>query len=173
MRRVGETQIMKFDTNSLTFEAIATSGDKPGWISRHRAETTSNDKILIVGGKIETSEGLVRNNDLFELDLRSMQWSRREHGDRTVFSVSSEDYWRFKSPVNGSTNPEKIFNPFWLEMAKRDWLPSRARLHFGDSAPPEPRAIVGPQPPPPDPLPEPGSKEFTQWISARLCLPMT
>ena len=29
-------------------------------------------------------------------------------------------------------------NPFWHEMARRRWLPSRARLHFGDAPPPRP-----------------------------------
>jgi hypothetical protein len=166
MRHVGETQVMMFDTNTLTFKNIATSGDRPGWIWKHRSELIGKDKILVVGGKVETSEGSVDNKDLFELDLGSMQWSRREHGDLEIFSVSAKDYWRFKSPEFGSKNPERMSNPFWLEMAKRDWPPSRARLHFGDSAPPRPRAIVSPLPPPPDRLPEPGSKEFEQWISA-------
>ena len=36
---------------------------------------------------------------------------------------------------------ERSDNPFWLEMARRRWPPSRARLHFGDFAPPEPALV--------------------------------
>lgn len=166
LRRIGETQVMKFNTRTLAFSRVETAGDVPGWISRHRAEKTRSHSILISGGKIETGDGYAGNKHLFELDLQTLTWSRREHGDVAIFPISPEDYALYKSPAYGSANPQRVSNPFWLEMAKRQWPPSRARLHFGDFAPPQPEPEIGPTPPLPDPLPEPGSKEFEAWMSA-------
>lgn len=165
LRRVGETQIISFNTKTLTFKAVASSGDNPGWISRHQVERLANNKLLVVGGSIETFKGHVDNEKLFELDLSSMQWSRRQHGEMSIFNVTADDYRRFKSPAYGIENPERISNPFWFEMAKRDWPPSRARLHFGDFAPPKPDVAIS-RPPIPDPMPEFGSKEFDEWIAS-------
>jgi hypothetical protein len=139
LRRVGETQVLRLDPQTLMFEKLASTGDGPGWISRHVAELVCDKSIVVVGGKIQTEDGYVDNHDIFELDLASMKWSRRTHGDPTIFSVIPEDYRRFRSPAFGTANPERVTNPFWLEMARRDWSPSRARLHFGDFAPPRPR----------------------------------
>jgi hypothetical protein len=76
MRRVGATQVLRLDTRTLRIEIISTSGDSPGWISRHRAEMIGEDVILISGGKLQTAGEYVNNNDLFEFDLRLMKWSK-------------------------------------------------------------------------------------------------
>jgi hypothetical protein len=39
--------------------------------------------------------------------------------------------------TTGTANPDRAVNPFWVEMARRRWTPSRARLHFADSTPEE------------------------------------
>lgn len=136
LRRIGATQILKLDTRTLKFEALDAGGECPGWVSRHNAEKIGDDVIRVVGGKLQTDEGYVDNKEVFDLDLRVMRWRRRKHGDLAMFPISADDYGRFRSPVYGSANPERSENPFWLEMAKRNWRPSRARLHFGDPSPP-------------------------------------
>ncbi len=71
-----------------------------------------------------------------------MIWRRRKHGDTTVFPVSDAIYRGNKNPRYGTANPERSDNPFWFEMARRRWPPSRARLHFGDFAPPQPEFVL-------------------------------
>jgi hypothetical protein len=138
LRRIGETQVLKLDTRTLRIEPVATTGAPPGWISRHIAELIGETVILVAGGKVDTGDGYGPNTGVFQLDLATMTWQRREHGDTAVFPISAADYRRCKSPRYGTSNPERSDNPFWLEMARRRWPPSRARLHFGDFAPPEP-----------------------------------
>jgi hypothetical protein len=76
MRTVATTQVLKLDTRTLAIEHIPTSGDCPGWISRHRAERVGDDAILVAGGKLHTSGGYIANADTFEINLRSMSWKR-------------------------------------------------------------------------------------------------
>ncbi|MCC7251014.1 hypothetical protein [Hyphomicrobium sp.] len=131
LRRHGETQVLRFDTRTLQFETLETAGDGPGWISRHTTERIGENALLVVGGNIQTSEGYTPNAHVFELDLTTLMWRRRPHGDEAVFPVSAADYHAFRSPRYGSGNPEVSLNPFWLAMTRRRWRPSRARLHYG------------------------------------------
>lgn len=166
MRQTGITQVFKFDTRTLMFSRVRTSGDGPGWISRHRAEKIGKTAILIVGGKVETPAGDYADNpDLFELDVVTMTWSRRTHGDLAIFPVTSEDFQRYKSPAFGSANPQRASNPFWLAMAKCNWPPSRARLHFADVAPAQPEPVIGDLPAFEGPPPEPGTPEFDAFFA--------
>jgi hypothetical protein len=72
------------------------------------------------------------NMEIFELDLAAFVWRRRAHGDMSLFPVSTEDYYRHRCPRYGIDNPERVDNPFWVEMVRRRWPPKRARFHFGD-----------------------------------------
>jgi hypothetical protein len=139
LRRPGETQVLKLDTRTLRIDPVPTAGEGPGWISRHLAERLGEASILVAGGDVQTAKALEPNAGIFELDLTSMTWRRRAHGDTTLFPVAPEVYRRARNPRYGSSNPERSDNPFWQEMVRRQWLPSRARLHFGDAPPPRPR----------------------------------
>jgi hypothetical protein len=142
LRRLGETQVLKLNTQTLRIERVATAGEGPGWISRHLAEKLSETSILVVGGEVVTAQQHEPNKSAFELDLAAMTWRRREHGDMAVFPVSEADYRKNKNPRYGTANPERSDNQFWVEMARRQWPPSRARLHFGDFAPPRPELVL-------------------------------
>jgi len=48
-------------------------------------------------------------------------------------------------------------------MARRQWPPSRARLHFGDAAPPEPEFVLSKN----GPMPEFGTPELDAWMARR------
>ncbi len=139
LRRIGETQVLKLDCCTLSIETVATTGELPGWISRHVTEQLSDTKLLIIGGQVQSTDKLEQNTTAFELDLTTLVWKVREHGDARVFPVTDEIYRKHKNPSFGATNPDPSGNPFWLEMARRQWSASRARLHFGDLAPPEPQ----------------------------------
>ncbi len=131
-RRPGETQVLKFDIATYRFEAIATSGDGPGWISRHQTERRDDGALLVFGGSVHTSDDYQPNTDLYRLDLANMNWCRIDPGDTSILPVPVEVYHQYKSPKHGTANPEQSDNPFWKEMVRHRWPPSRARLHFGD-----------------------------------------
>jgi hypothetical protein len=137
MRRIGETQMLRLNTRTLRIEPIETSGDGPGWISRHRVERLDETRLLIVGGSIQTEESYAPNKALFELDLSTMSWRRVAYGDRSIFPITEDAYRKYKSPRFGNANPERSDNPFWHEMLRRNWTARRARQHFGDFAQPE------------------------------------
>jgi hypothetical protein len=167
LRRAGETQVLKLDTRTLRIEHVATSGDGPGWISRHTAAMLNETSILITGGKVQTEKDYETNTGIFELDLTTRTWRRRKHGDMSIFPVSEETYLACRNPRYGTANPERIDNPFWLEMARRQWPASRARVHFGDVAPAreEDDTLAD------GPAPDLGTPAFDAWmrgLSARI-----
>jgi ankyrin repeat protein len=51
-RRFGKTPVYRLDTNTLQIRRIETTGEPPGWISRHRAVLASPHEIRVWGGKI-------------------------------------------------------------------------------------------------------------------------
>jgi hypothetical protein len=161
LRRPGETQVLKLDARTLRMTPVATTGEGPGWISRHTTEKLESS-ILVVGGKVQTADGYQPNEGVFELDLTTMIWRRRQLADAAIFPISSDIYRKCKNPRYGSANPERSDNPFWLEMARRRWPPSRARLHFGDFAPLEPKWEM------PEDTPEEfefGTPEADAWVA--------
>jgi hypothetical protein len=139
LRRIGETQVYALDTITFSMRKVRTSGAAPGWISRHYADRVDGSVVLWGGDIFDASGKLVPNHEIFELDLESRLWRKRAIGDETLFPVSRADYLQYKTPRYGQANPERVTNPFWLEMARRNWPPKQARLHFGDFLPPEPQ----------------------------------
>jgi ankyrin repeat protein len=81
-RAMSETQVFTLDTADFRMRAVQTKGDKPGWISRHRARLVNSSTIEVSGGKVcimkdgreeyETAQGVHR------LDLRTGVWSRMD-----------------------------------------------------------------------------------------------
>lgn len=132
-------QVVRLDTSSFRIERVATAGEAPGPLSRHRAERLDETRILIMAGHCGAGDSMEPNREIFELDVTTLRWRRRAHGDAALFPVPKDVYETCKSPRSGRANPEKSDNPFWLEMARRRWLPSRARLHYGDFGPKDPR----------------------------------
>jgi hypothetical protein len=163
LRRPGETQVLTLDILNLRIERVATTGESPGWLSRHIAEKTGETRILVAGGEVLTADACAPNPGVFELDLSTMTWRRMEHGDEAVFPIPAAEYRAKKNPRYGTANPERSANPFWHAMARRQWPPSRARLHFGDAAPPEPEFVLSED----GPMPEFGTPELDAWMNRR------
>lgn len=136
MRCPGETPVVALDTRTFEMRRLTITGDGPGWIWEHAAERIGPSSLLVVGGKVIPARDAPRqdNTALFELDLAERAWRRRSHGDTSLFPVTLEQYRLHRSPRFGTTNPELADNPFWIEMVRRQWSPSRARCHFGDLA---------------------------------------
>jgi len=82
-RHFGETPVYCLDTSTLQISRIETTGDKPGWISGHRAVLISPNEILVRGGKIPARAGEKEtyddNRDSYVLNVTGHHW-RREPG---------------------------------------------------------------------------------------------
>jgi ankyrin repeat protein len=75
-----ETPVYRLHCHTLKIDKIETTGDKPGWISRHKAYYKEPNQIYITGGKLwlmndETSEYIDNSVD-YVLDLIKLTWSR-------------------------------------------------------------------------------------------------
>lgn len=79
-RRHGETQVFVLDLDTFRIERVATDGETPGWISRHRAVLQSPQEIRISGGMVaaltDEGEAYVGNEATFVLDLVHRLWRR-------------------------------------------------------------------------------------------------
>lgn len=91
-RDVGKTQIYSLDTKSLVFREIASSGDVPGWISKHESRLAEDSSSIVVrGGEVMTNDGLIENIDDWSLSLSSYVWTRLTKRNWVRFQVSRSD----------------------------------------------------------------------------------
>lgn len=76
----GFTPVYRLNCTSFQIEQIETSGDNPGWISRHQAELDEKSTgILIRGGKVFPSRDAskyVNNWETYHLDLATLVWEK-------------------------------------------------------------------------------------------------
>lgn len=72
-RKAGETQVLQLSLDDFSIHPIQTTGQNPGWISRHTA-TLNGDHIIVSGGVIEP--GYADNTDSFVLDLNTLKWTK-------------------------------------------------------------------------------------------------
>jgi ankyrin repeat protein len=85
--RQGPIPVWRLSTLDFRMEPLLTTGDRPGRIFKHRATLIDRTKIRIHGGKLISfkKRGFLKkdpeevhgpNPDTFELDLRSMAWTK-------------------------------------------------------------------------------------------------
>lgn len=78
-RRYGSVQVFRLDTTDFRIEELPTTGDGPGWIYRHVARKTADDRIRVSGGIVldreNDAEMQVDNPRVFELDIRRLIWT--------------------------------------------------------------------------------------------------
>jgi len=72
-RRVGETQVLRLNLSDFSISKVETTGDAPGWISRHEA-VLEDDRIVVSGGKIQTARDYEDFNGRYALYLGDMRW---------------------------------------------------------------------------------------------------
>ena len=80
-RTYHKTPVYRLHIHTFVIEKIETTGDKPGWISKHKAYHQKPAKIHITGGKIcvvgnEKIEDYIDNSVDYVLDLINLNWSR-------------------------------------------------------------------------------------------------
>jgi hypothetical protein len=74
-----ETPVYRLHCDTFIIEEVETTGDNPGWISRHQADYQSPNQISISGGdiyvKIKGVEKAIKNSVAYTLDLINKSWS--------------------------------------------------------------------------------------------------
>lgn len=77
---IGETPVYRLDTTTWQINSVATSGDLPGWIHRHKASYVPEyNSIRVHGGKVllsfEGKRTRRQNRKTYWLDLATNTWS--------------------------------------------------------------------------------------------------
>ncbi len=75
-----QTPVYRLDCNSFQIQSVKTTGDKPGWISQHKAKYQQPSQIYITGGKlwkiVDDKKDLINNTVDYILNLNNFEWSR-------------------------------------------------------------------------------------------------
>ncbi|MBN3927991.1 ankyrin repeat domain-containing protein [Nostoc sp. NMS4] len=79
-RIYNETPVYRLHIHTFEIEKVETSGEKPGWISHHKAYYKEPNKIYITGGKLcvlgnDQSGDYIDNSVDYVLDLINLTWS--------------------------------------------------------------------------------------------------
>lgn len=76
----GETPVYRLDYDTFKIEKVETSGDKPGWISKHKASYQEPNNIQIAGGKVyvtvDEEHQYIDNLLEYNLNLTNFNWIR-------------------------------------------------------------------------------------------------
>ncbi|QDV45288.1 hypothetical protein Enr13x_51640 [Stieleria neptunia] len=76
-RDIGRTPIYALDTENFQIDEIASTGNHPGWISKHTATLSEDESsIIISGGEVMTEDGLLESIDDWSLTLADFRWTR-------------------------------------------------------------------------------------------------
>lgn len=91
-RDVGSTQIYALDTETLAIEKVESTGNQPGWISKHDARLSDDGtSIIIHGGEAMTADGFLENIDDWSLSLSDYRWTRLTMRKWIRFQVARVD----------------------------------------------------------------------------------
>ncbi len=87
-RQYGATQVHRLDVDTFAIEPVPTSGESPGWISRHKATLRGDHAIHIRDGKVclqnAGAEEYVDNTSEYVLDLDTLAWRKLNGGRATA-----------------------------------------------------------------------------------------
>lgn len=90
-RHPGMTQVCTLNTDDLSIREVQTSGEAPGWISRHRAVQIGSKEIEVFGGKLIVKNGdkedYIDNLSVHRLNLTTLAW-RRIHGEHNKINAT-------------------------------------------------------------------------------------
>jgi hypothetical protein len=94
-RHAGHTPVYALSLSGYQISEFKTSGELPGWISKHEARLGADEIITIEGGEaIEENKGgrrYKRNVEDYALDLRSGIWKRLTDRNWRQFSIKQQD----------------------------------------------------------------------------------
>src|SRR5215467_7427656 len=93
-RRPGHTPVYSLDLSSYHVSQIPTSGEMPGWISKHEASYEQTGIITIRAGQLaqerDSQQQFCRNCEDYALDLKSFVWRRLTDRNWHEFSIRQE-----------------------------------------------------------------------------------
>lgn len=93
-RRPGHTPVYALSLSDFHMTEVPTSGEAPGWISDHSAETDPAGRITVRGGRVVVArrgEQKLRNNfEEFELDPATARWRQTTARNWRQFSIHPE-----------------------------------------------------------------------------------
>jgi hypothetical protein len=109
-RRYGYTPAYRLDLADYHMTELVSSGDMPGWISKHTARLEGNDTIVITGGhavlKGDAQEVYRPNIEEYALDVGSGRWQRLTHRNWRQFGIRMERHGMFD--INHWPTPKKL-----------------------------------------------------------------
>ena len=77
-----ETPVYRLHTDTFAIEKVKTTGDKPGWLSRHKAYYKEPSTIYVTGGKVhvmvDEKSDYIDNTVDYTLDLTTLVWSQAD-----------------------------------------------------------------------------------------------
>lgn len=95
-RRIGQTQVLRLDIESLQISIQQTSGENPGWIFQHSAVYDEpNNSIRVSGGKQYDEEVKENYNDYY-LCLKTFKWRLYREKEVQILNLS-RSRWRQSS----------------------------------------------------------------------------
>ena len=114
-RRPGHTPVHALDLSDYRISTIETSGEGPGWLSRHEAEYDTRGTINVRGGEVAVGTGrgsrLRRNGEDYALDLGTGVWRRLTSRNWSQFSIEQASrgaFWREQAIDAASLYPRGI-----------------------------------------------------------------
>ena len=114
-RRPGQTPVYALDLTTYSINGVETSGEAPGWLFEHEAESDSRGVISVRGGKVvaagEGEQRFRRNVEDYALDVLSGVWRRLTRRDWLQFSIRQEGRGLFvleQSPAKESLFPGSV-----------------------------------------------------------------
>jgi hypothetical protein len=121
-REFGRTPVYELDLESFEIRPLKTTGDAPGWISRHLAHTEpGTETIRVAGGEVAvpadgSRKPYPRNDKVYRLDLRSLRWTAHDGPWRAVPlpEVDWPQHWR---PVESAGKAWDLADA----LARSDW----------------------------------------------------
>lgn len=108
-RQPGYTPVYSLDLSSYRVSQIPTSGEMPGWISKHEANHGQAGIITIRSGQRvqqrDSEQQICRNLEDYALDLNSRIWRRITDRNWHEFSIRQE---KGAFVLDGRPNPEAL-----------------------------------------------------------------
>lgn len=112
-RRESFTPVYFVDTRTFQISQRATTGDQPGWISRHSAALSEDGhSIAVRGGNVLINEGMIENIDDWSLHLATGAWQRLTDRKWPRFEISRTEgsflhLWEYAMLLLYERHPEK------------------------------------------------------------------
>jgi len=85
-------EIRYFSLNSKKFEILEVTGDKPKKRLLHTAAISTDNKMIIIGGK----SGSVQYNDVWSFDFGTKKWTKLISDNKDIKTYSSSSFYNKK-----------------------------------------------------------------------------